>query len=261
MGKRTLTLLMLIAILLMHPVAGTTVIDMETSVGLWSFDEDDAKTAIDRSDKGNNGTIRGAKHAKGKFGKALRFNGQNDYVNCRSHRSLNPEPAITIAACVFVESWAGMGGADRTFIEKRNRGEPDASVYYLGALQGTIHFRLWTVKGPQELKSGSDSIELEEWYHLTGTYDGEHARLFINGEVVHEDEFGGDIEVANHVSLILGAGNQASASWYTGLLDEVAIFNVGLSEADVKELMGGIDNLAVLASNKIATTWAMLKSR
>lgn len=261
MGKQPLTLLMLMVLVFMLPVAGITVIDMETSVGLWSFDENDAKIAIDRSDKRNNGTIRGPKHVRGKFGKALRFDGQNDYVNCRSHRSLNPEQAITIATWVFVESWAGMGGADRTFLEKRNRGEPDASVYYLGALQGTVHFRLWTVKGPQELSSGSDSIELEEWYYLTGTYDGEHARLYVNGEVVDEDEFRSDIEVANHVSLILGAGNQASASWYAGLLDEVAIFNVGLSEADVKELMGGINNLGVLASGKAATTWAKLKSR
>ena len=254
---------MLMALVPIRPMAGIAVIDMETSVGLWSFDENDAKTALDRSENRNNGTIRGAKHVKGKFGKALRFDGQNDYVNCRSHRSLNPEQAISIAAWVFVESWAGAGGLDRTFLEKRNRGEPDASVYYLGALQGTIHFRLWMVRGggARELSSGNNRIELEEWYHLTGTYDGEHARLFINGEVVDEDEFGGDIAVANHVSLILGAGNQASASWFAGLLDEVAIFNVELSDAEIMELMGGIDNLAVLTSDKIATTWAKLKSR
>jgi hypothetical protein len=50
-------------------------------------------------------------------------------------------------------------------------------------------------------------------------------------------------------------------SWTNNTIDDLAIFNVALSQADVERLGKGVDNsiFVVSASGKLATTWAALK--
>ena len=49
-------------------------------VGWWSFNEGTGTIAGDSSGNGNTGTINGATWVDGKYGKALSFNGVNNYV-------------------------------------------------------------------------------------------------------------------------------------------------------------------------------------
>ncbi len=49
-------------------------------VGYWKFDEGSGTTATDSSGNGNTGTIYGATWVDGKSGKALSFDGNDDYV-------------------------------------------------------------------------------------------------------------------------------------------------------------------------------------
>jgi len=53
---------------------------------------------------GNDGTIIGPKVAAGKYGDALSFDGQDDYVNCGNDDSLNITKAISIEAWVYMKS-------------------------------------------------------------------------------------------------------------------------------------------------------------
>ena len=65
-------------------------------VGWWRFDEGTGTTAGDSSGNGNIGTISGASWVDGKFGKALSFDGTNDYVTVPYSSSLNsPKTFIT----------------------------------------------------------------------------------------------------------------------------------------------------------------------
>ena len=55
-------------------------------VGAWHFDEGQGNIAHDSSGNNNHGTIYGAKWVDGKFGKALEFDGVDDYVEIgRAH--------------------------------------------------------------------------------------------------------------------------------------------------------------------------------
>jgi len=246
-------------LLLWSPSLALAAVDLDAAVGMWLFDEGDGVKAVDVSGKGNDGNIRRAEFVRGKQGQALSFNGHNAYVDCKNDESLNPRDAITLAAWVFVDAWEADGGADRSVMEKRNRGEPNASCYYLRLLDGQVGFFVWTDRGQQAVDSDSDVIELGGWYHIAGTYDGVEGRVYIDGEPVGDVPFAGDIEVANHVSLILASGNQASASWYAGLLDEAVVFDTALSESDVNELMLGVRNLVVSPAGKTAAVWSAVK--
>ena len=53
-------------------------------VGAYNFEEASGSTVVDASGKGNTGTISGASRiTQGRFGKALSFDGVNDWVDCR----------------------------------------------------------------------------------------------------------------------------------------------------------------------------------
>ena len=69
-------------------------------VGAWKFNEGGGTTAYDSSGNDNDGTIYGASWVDGKVGKALSFDGDNDYVEIPS---VNPQKAITV--CAWIKSY------------------------------------------------------------------------------------------------------------------------------------------------------------
>jgi len=70
-------------------------------VGSWHFDEGSGTTAYDTSGNDNDGTINGATWVDGKFGRALDFDGVDDYVEIPDDSSLDITEAITIEAWVY----------------------------------------------------------------------------------------------------------------------------------------------------------------
>jgi len=74
----------------------------------------------------------------------------------------------------------------------------------------------------------NDALEVEVWYHVAGTYDGEDMRLYLNGR-----------EVGNHpvIGTIRTTGRDVGLSWpdepMDGLLDEVEIYNRALSADEI----------------------------
>ena len=98
---------------------------------------------------------------------------------------------------------------------------------------------------------------------MTATYDGENTiQIYENGVEVGQADVGkpppqSDAEV--HIGGWLGNTSEL----LDGLLDEVALFNVALSPADMKDLMkkGFKGILDVAALNKLATSWADIKSQ
>ncbi len=82
------------------------------TIALWHFDEGTGNTVYDASPNGNNGTlVNGATWTTGRFGSALHFNGENQYVRVPDSESLNPTSAITIELWTYREdnrSWSKM---------------------------------------------------------------------------------------------------------------------------------------------------------
>ncbi len=68
----------------------------------------------------------------------------------------------------------------------------------------------------------------------------------------------------NNVSFRIGRG-EGTAYQLHGLMDEILIANVALDESDVKSIMNqGLEGttglIAVFPPDKLATTWASIKS-
>jgi hypothetical protein len=244
---------------LMVPWQSVAEIDPETIVGAWLFEEGSGKTAKDSSGKGNNGSIEGGpKWVNGKFGKAMQFNGQTDYVVIKDSDSLDLNH-MTVAAWVNLASYLD----DQRVITKEEGVNDPYSVYSLqisGAGDTKLEFRPTLNGARQRIESNAD-VPLNQWTHVAATYDGEKVVLYIDGEVDKETPATGEM-MTNDKDLWIGASEFWTPRFFDGVMDEAVLFNVPLSQDDIKDLMevGLSATLAVSSAGKLAITWAQIKS-
>ena len=102
--------------------------------------------------------------------------------------------------------------------------------------------------------------------HVAVTYDGKDMKVYVDGEISGEQPRGAqNTDVATPV--LIGArftgGNPSN--FYTGIIDDLALFNVVLSKADIESLirqgLPAVLGLAVEPGNKLTTTWGHIRAR
>jgi len=103
-------------------------------VAAYNFAEVSGSKVIDASGKGNHGTLSGpSRITQGRFGKALSFDGLNDWVTVNDAASLDLTTGMTLEAWVYpTESMTGW----RTLVIKESP-PPDLASYYLYANSDT----------------------------------------------------------------------------------------------------------------------------
>ena len=82
----------------------------------------------------------------------------------------------------------------------------------------------------------------DAWHQVVFTRHGTAVSVFVDGKLDATDVTPGVMNLANHAPLWFGSGvcaGQAGTTHFTGLLDEVAIYERALSAADVRELHEG----------------------
>ena len=244
-------------------------------VAMWLFDDLGRPRKIkDASGNGHDAQVlNNPKVVKGKFGTAMRFNGDfhsKTYLEVPDHEALQLTDVISIVAWV-----------------KRPRQPKDIAPYYILAKGTEWQFEraayglalhkvfdnmlfFWYLGGYQ----GTDGIKDDQWHHyaVIAKNGARSPTLFIDGKlksVTHED---GAPRIKlkrspenSSIPLIIGAlvpGKPRFHSFSDNTIDEVAIFNTALSEENVNELMtNGLDKViyAVSPSEKLATSWGEIK--
>jgi parallel beta-helix repeat protein len=196
----------------------------------WHLDDGNGTTAVDTSGNGNDGTlVNNPAWVKGKIGKALSFDGTNDYVDCGQSTSLKITGAIT------VEAWVNWTGAGNPYFVTKSGGPGHRSYDLSGNEDGTAEFRVGGADCNTQKSSGTITIPAGEWVHLAGTYEpSRYVRLFVDGALAKENIVSipasqGD----NGLPWYIGAreGNQG---WFNGTIDEVKIYNRALSADEIR---------------------------
>lgn len=92
------------------------------------------------------------------------------------------------------------------------------------------------------LPVSTDSSTDPQWTHTALTFDGATARFYVNATQVHSIDLPGRA-IANQSTSGMTIGNQAGTSDLTrqvvGALDDVALFNKALSQAEIAQIMSG----------------------
>jgi hypothetical protein len=80
------------------------------------------------------------------------------------------------------------------------------------------------------------NISSGTWYHLAGTFDGKHQKLYINGNLAASAEPGFGAIGFDHGNLAIGKPYAGAKSYFNGLISQVRLYSKALSSEDVKAL-------------------------
>lgn len=246
-------------------------IPKEAVIGMWLFDEGEGEIAEDFSGNGNDGEIFGAKWIDGKFGKALEFDGDSNYVEVKDSDPLNPTEEISI--CMWIKPYAGMDcDANNNWRYLLNKGAW-GSYHIIYEEKELIR---WTVliKGALKRFPTRATFAPDQWSHLAFIYDADESTLkaYANGvEDVSRGIAGPELEGAFDIdnrALKMGGGEKngcpSGAGFFNGIIDEVVIFNEVLSQNDIEVIMNkglkrAVGITAVFPAGKLATVWGAIR--
>jgi hypothetical protein len=193
------------------------------------FNELEGSTVYDLSGNNNNGTIFGATRVQEGFGRALSFDGVDDYVNVSDSINLRAVP-FTVEFWINLRSWA-------TY--KRIIGKGDG--YYI---PGGWHvetfgnnFRFyWNYDRSafDGIIASSVTIEANRWYHVVAIHAGSIAYLYVNG-IAHSKSTTLTPTGTPGYPVQIG-GTTYSGHYTNGIIDEVFIWNRALSESEIKAI-------------------------
>ncbi len=226
-------------------------------VGWWPFNGN----ANDESGNGNNGTVNGATLSEDRFGnldKAYNFDGINDDILVPHNPSFNSNPItinlwmksngdadggnlITKYCCSNWQGWTiQVSGADAdtaTFTRE----------YLRGGCQGI--YQWYCGAEPQQRLTAYD----EQWHMYTFRVDNSGATVFWDGIIVATQNWVGPAgPISNSLNMCIGS-YFSNGYFYTGMLDDIAIYNRALTQEEITALYTGEPTNPTTACNPLPT--------
>jgi hypothetical protein len=258
--KSTATILAVLVITFLLSVSFCFQSYAASLVAYWTFDEGSGKILKDMSGTGNDGDISGdPKWVNGQSGKAIQFDGVDDFILVKNHDSYNFTKAQSFSIALWINyeakgDWAGP-------MEKFNGGYPfkveidTANVLYFAIYDGTNFPRadIGNVNG--------------EWHQCCFLRDAKGKKLiaYLDGVKTQESADTTTGEIANAVDLYIGARKPGNTITYKGILDEIAIYNRLLTEDEIKQAADGklveTKSGAVNSHGKSAAFWGSIKTQ
>ena len=214
-------------------------------VGYWPFDEGAGDIARDLSGNGYDGTIYNATWVPGKLGSALDFDGSTAYVDIPAEACSTIGTQLTIAFWTYIDflgsQWPFTFGA---YTVPANN-EARAFSGHLPWADGNIYFDTGgTAAGGYDriVKAVQQSEYAEIWAHwaFVKNADTGEQKIYRNGVLWHSGAgvtrpLGG----ADVTKFTIGC-KPSIENFYTGMIDDVQLYNTPLTEVEILAAMQGI---------------------
>ncbi len=231
-----MTLVLLVGIALTGQVSAAL---YDGLVGYWTFDEP-ANIGLDSSAYGNNGTAADgyvSYSSAGKVGGAAKFiPGSNAGITVPNSVSLNFSGGITVAAWVRLDANDGNG----TIVSKSDSWNNSESYVFWATFWKSDNRIAAFFDGGVHYDAGI-SVPTGEWAHLAMTYDGQPygaIKFYVNGGLLSTVQANDRGMVTNSSDLHIGASPCPVPEDFSGLMDEVRLYNRVLSEPEIQALYG-----------------------
>ncbi len=161
---------------------------------------------------------------------ALELDGETA-IEVPNSDSLNPKNAITI------EAWMNMSKPVGECLAKDWANSRDYIFPEIVQGGNGLRFVLW----PGAKILDVPGLKPKEWQHVAGVWDGKEMRSYIDGKEMGKLDFGVKELAATDASLYIGVGD--SQAWFClGFIDEIRIWSVARTEAEINEFMMKILN-------------------
>lgn len=184
--------------------------------------------ANDASGHGNNGTVYGATLTKDRFGKqnsAYKFDGTYDYILVPDRASLRLK-TFTIVAWVNPDYFFG----GNRIVEKGN-----SNSYWLD-INPNNNTVIGFYDGAYYDLISKNTIALNKWSFIVGTYDGALLKIYINGTLNNSRSISSQLYQSAQPLVIGWKYNGITADHYSGLMDDIRIYNRALSAKEIQLL-------------------------
>ncbi len=201
----------------------------------FNFNEGGGIYAIDASGNGNAGTLHGVSRAEsGVCGRSVLFNGSDNYIEIPFSSRNHPTEGITVSGWFFTNSFE-----PQVLISTYEDGG-----YRLGFDDGQDLW--WSLylgdTGEVSIPIQHESISLNEWHHIAGTYDGKTMKMYLDGTLRNQMNVTGAIQYQYNNYVLLGADagvyNQTDRNcplYFRGRLDEIRIYDAALTYGQVMD--------------------------
>lgn len=202
-------------------------ISLEGLVGYWNFDDRRGSIAQDNSGLLNNGAVYGAVWSTGKYGSALSFDGENDYVEIPHSTSLNLTNIGTIEAWVKIPSVEAVGQG----IIVQKQGGWNRRGWLLSTVT-QYHIRFQWQAGDDVMLDSQTYLTPDVWHHVVGVMDGSTMKIFIDGE--QDPNTLANTESADTTAAVRIGYADVGELPFKGEIDEVRIYNRALTTDEIK---------------------------
>jgi len=203
-------------------------------VGHWSLDEGTGTVAHDGTGNGHDGELIGSPQwIEAYYGMGLEFAGSPDKVDIPYSAQLNPETAFSLSLWANPDS---SGSGHRSPITSRDDYPQRGYIIYI---EPGNTWQYWLGIGSWNNTQGP-AVVFDEWTHVGATYDNGAKKFYINGELVAEGS--GVITPNTQQVLRIGGGATEGAGNYfwVGGIDDVAVFDHTLTDAEILKAMKGL---------------------
>ncbi len=209
-------------------------------VGYWSFEDATGTVATDFSGNGNAGTLtNGPTWTTGKIGKAVSFDGSNDFVEIANASSLNNSNG-TISTWVYVTETVLVNAGQIVSISNGASTQNYIQFYYYN---NKVYFSL--ADNSTTLFGFNTPISYSQWFNVTVVGGSSGNAVYINGVAVSPTYYVGDNTVTAWLDDLtsitnarIGATryNNTDDNFFKGYIDDVRIYSRALSATEISNL-------------------------
>jgi len=254
-NKISITTMLIMAVIIAISLTANVVqaqVAIEGLISYWSFDSNTVTGNTVEDVFGNNdGTFAGDPQVSndGKINEAIELDGAGDYISIDAPQDI-PSGNDTYA----IEAWfyANTTGA-KGIMGWGNWGNGNQVNALRLMDQGFRHY-WWG----NDLDKATATIT-GAWHHIIAQFDGTTRALWFNGELINSDTPAG--HNAQIADVNIGTTNNRSEH-FDGLIDEVRLYNRGLTEAEIQQNYEATAfGAAVNPADKVASMWGKIKSQ
>jgi hypothetical protein len=172
-------------------------------------------------------------------GQALALSGTGQYINLGNPTNLQITGQITLSAWIKPTV---IPAAQANIINKGHNLTPNGEITL--RLDSSVNLTVGTWNGTNYATSAANVVQLNQWQHVCGLYDGTAWRLYRNGvQVSSFTTAQGAASVAGATAAnnvwSIGSRGGASERLFNGQIDDVRIYNRGLNPTEVQNLYLG----------------------
>ncbi len=168
--------------------------------------------------------------------RALDFDGVDDYVDLGTPLTtyFGGKTAITAEAWIYPTSNTG---AYKVIIGNYNTTNNTSPQFMLRQQGNDVSFFIGNSSGSYAAATASNSLTLNSWQHVVGTWDGSVIKVYVNGVLGASTNWAGSMYTTSNAVYI--GKNNFTNEIYQGKIDEVRVWDRALCQGEIQNNRNG----------------------